>query len=117
LAVLDGWAEAGGLEPAGRRPGRATAAVLVDFLELVLRFREVFFDDVPAELFLPEADLFLVTLLPMPFRVDEALPACWVPLLPGFPLPGFAADRLLDLPAADFLDVAFLEAAFFFGIR
>jgi hypothetical protein len=89
---------------AGLRLGRAAGAARADFFELVLRFREVFFDDFPAAAFLPEADLFLVTFFPISFRLDEVLPDCAC-LLPVF---AFAEGLFED---------ALLEAAFFFGIR
>ena len=96
--------DAGDRVAAGLRIGRATGASRVDFFELVLRFGEVFFDDLPADAFFPKADLFLVTFLPKSFRLDVDLPDCAC-LRPGFP---FAEGLFED---------ALLEAAFFFGIR
>jgi hypothetical protein len=102
LPLLAG--RAGALVTAGRA-GRATAPVRGDFFELVVRFSEVFLEDFPARAFFPEADLFLVTFFPMSFRLDDVLPDCLALFLPVFPF------------ADGFFEVAFLEAAFFFGIR
>ena len=104
LPLLAGSPDADDRTAAGLWPGRATAAGRVDFFELVLRFREVFFDDFPATAFFPEADLFLVTFFPIPFRLDEVLLdcACLLPVLP------FAEGLFED---------DLLEATFFFGIR
>jgi hypothetical protein len=104
LVERTGWAEED-LTAAGRRPGRATAAARVVFLELVVRLGEDFLDDFPAAAFFPDVDLFLVTCFPISFRLDEDLPDCLAFLLTVLPL----AEKLLEDD--------FLEAAFFFGIR
>ena len=97
-------ADADAWETTGLLLGRATAAARVDFFELVVRFREVFFDDFPAADFFPEAGLFLVTFVPMSFRLDDVFPDCACLL------------RVFTF-AEGLFEVALLEAALFFGIR
>jgi hypothetical protein len=95
---------------------RAGWAACVDFFELVARFGAGFLDGFLAVAFFPEADLFPVTFFPIPFRFAEDLAERLVFDLLLLAFDTRAPGRLLALRPADFFEVFFLEAAFFFGI-